>query len=40
LVAEEAIDMQEAIKEVRLRLLALRKQFVGCPKTEVDSDGD
>jgi hypothetical protein len=33
LAAEEA-------KEVMLRLLAMRKQFVDCPETEMENDGD
>jgi hypothetical protein len=40
LAAEEAIDIQEVAKEVMLKLLAVRKQFVDSPETEMDNDGD
>lgn len=38
--AEEAIDIQEVAKEVMLRLIAARKQFLDCPETEVENGGD
>jgi hypothetical protein len=40
LAAEEAIDIQEVAKEVMVRLVAARKQFVGCPQTEMENDGN